>query len=182
MGTLMRFRGIGRPALLLAALATIVCDQVTKQIASTTLAGRPPLSYLGDTIRVVYAENQGGFLGLGAGLAPGLRAAIFTVGTGVMLLILIVVAMRRRVTGWPALGLVLFAAGGASNWFDRATGAAVVDFLNVGIGPLRTGVFNVADMAIMAGAAIFVLAEFRRGRENGKVNRQSGSTPTPADP
>ena len=27
----------------------------------------------------------------------------------------------------------------------------VVDFMNMGIGQLRTGIFNVADMAIMAG-------------------------------
>jgi signal peptidase II len=36
---------------------------------------------------------------------------------------------------------------------DRArNGGHVVDFLNVGVGPLRTGVFNVADVAIVAGA------------------------------
>jgi signal peptidase II len=31
-----------------------------------------------------------------------------------------------------------------------------VDFLNVGIGPLRTGIFNVADMAIMLGVALLI--------------------------
>jgi lipoprotein signal peptidase len=30
--------------------------------------------------------------------------------------------------------------------------------MNVGIGWLRTGVFNVADVAIMAGAALLVIA------------------------
>jgi signal peptidase II len=33
----------------------------------------------------------------------------------------------------------------------------VTDFLNVGIGPLRTGIFNLADMAILAGALLLVL-------------------------
>jgi signal peptidase II len=33
----------------------------------------------------------------------------------------------------------------------------VTDFLNVGIGPLRTGIFNLADMAIMAGALLLIL-------------------------
>ena len=32
----------------------------------------------------------------------------------------------------------------------------MVDFLNVGIGPLRTGIFNVADMAIMLGVALLI--------------------------
>ncbi len=33
----------------------------------------------------------------------------------------------------------------------------MIDFLNMGIGPLRTGIFNVADMAIMAGFALLIL-------------------------
>ena len=28
---------------------------------------------------------------------------------------------------------------------------SVIDFMNVGVGPLRTGIFNVADMAILLG-------------------------------
>jgi signal peptidase II len=34
-----------------------------------------------------------------------------------------------------------------------------VDFLNVGIGSLRTGIFNVADMAIMAGVIIWAFSD-----------------------
>ena len=30
--------------------------------------------------------------------------------------------------------------------------------MNVGVGPLRTGIFNIADMAILAGVAIFMFA------------------------
>ena len=37
----------------------------------------------------------------------------------------------------------------------------VIDFMNVGIGSLRTGIFNVADMAIMLGAGILVLEGWR---------------------
>jgi signal peptidase II len=37
----------------------------------------------------------------------------------------------------------------------------VIDFLNVGIGGLRTGIFNVADVAIMVGVALFLFAESR---------------------
>jgi signal peptidase II len=34
-----------------------------------------------------------------------------------------------------------------------------VDFLNVGIGPLRTGIFNVADMAIMTGVILWAFSD-----------------------
>ena len=32
------------------------------------------------------------------------------------------------------------------------------DFLNVGVGPLRTGIFNGADLAISTGVALLLLA------------------------
>ena len=81
-----------------------------------------------------------------------------------MLVAMAVFAMRRRQDRWVTIGLTLFVAGGASNLVDRIAQGSVVDFLNVGIGPLRTGVFNVADMAILLGAGIFVVNEMRKRR------------------
>ena len=52
-------------------------------------------------------------------------------------------------------------AGGASNLADRIIYGMVIDFMNVGIGPLRTGIFNVADMAIMLGAGVLALEGYR---------------------
>ena len=158
----MARRWAGKIVLLLAVVGTIGCDRVTKHVAATTLAHSPNRSYLGDTVRIGYVENQGGFLSVGADLAPAMRAAVFTVATGAMLLVLIVVAVRRRLSGWPALGLALFVAGGTSNWIDRITQGRVIDFLNVGVGPVRTGVFNVADLAIMVGAVAFAWGELSR--------------------
>ena len=64
-----------------------------------------------------------------------------------------------RVSGWRLVGLTLFLAGGASNWFDRATRGSVVDFISVGLGPVRTGIFNVADVAILLGVALVMIEE-----------------------
>jgi len=155
-------RAVHRLALIGAVVGTIGCDHVTKQLASNSLAGRPTQSFLADTIRLRYLENTGAFLSLGERLSPGTRTALFTVATGLMLVGLGIVTFRRRRDGWTALGLTLFVSGGLSNWIDRAISGRVVDFLNVGVGPIRTGVFNVADMAIMAGAAIFMIGEIRK--------------------
>jgi signal peptidase II len=38
----------------------------------------------------------------------------------------------------------------------------VIDFMNVGIGSWRTGIFNVADVAIMIGACVFLVMEVRQ--------------------
>ena len=150
-------RSISTQLLLVVVLAgTISCDRVTKRIAAATLAGGPTRSLLADTVRLDYAENTGGFLSLGSDLPAAGRAAVFVVTTGAMLCLAAFVVVRERIHGWALLGATLFIAGGISNWIDRAVHGRVVDFLNFGIGPVRTGVFNVADMAIMAGLALLI--------------------------
>lgn len=65
-----------RLILALALLTCCVgCDQATKKIATATLCGKPPQSYFLNlnTFRLEYALNPGGFLSLGANLAPHLR-------------------------------------------------------------------------------------------------------------
>jgi signal peptidase II len=116
---------------------------------------------LADTIRLEYVENTGGFLGLGGDLPAAWRTALFTVFTGVALSGMVVVAVRSRWRGWLLIGTSLVVTGGASNWIDRVVHGRVIDFLNLGVGPLRTGVFNVADVAIMVGAALLLLAGAR---------------------
>jgi signal peptidase II len=153
-----------RLVLLIAIGATIGCDRVTKHVAATTLSDASSRSFLADTFRLEYVENTGAFLGLGADWPLPVRTAVFAVGNGLLLLAVGVVAMRSR---WPRrslVGVAIFIAGGASNLLDRITYGVVIDFMNVGIGPLRTGIFNVADMAIMLGAGICVLEGYRSAR------------------
>jgi signal peptidase II len=145
-----------RLALLAVVVATIGCDQVAKHVASTHLAGGPPQSYLGGAFRLEYAENTGGFLSLGAELPEWARVTIFSVGNGILLVGCLVAGFTRRWRRLALLGLCLLFAGGLSNLVDRLLHGRVVDFLFVGIGPARTGIFNVADMAIMLGIALIV--------------------------
>ena len=147
-----------RVLVLLACLATVGCDRVTKHAAATLLADSQERSFLGDTVRLSYAENTGGFLSLGADLPVERRLIVFTVVTGLLLVGLAAAAIHGRWQGVRLLGAALIVSGGASNWIDRVIVGSVVDFLNVGIGPVRTGIFNVADVAIMAGVVLLVLA------------------------
>lgn len=153
---------LGFRLLLLAAIVTtIACDRATKQAASETLAGMPGRSFLADTVRLEYVENSGAFLGLGAEWPAPVRTALFTIGNALLLLAVSVMAARSQ---WPAaavLGTALLVAGGASNIVDRIAYGRVIDFMNVGLGPLRTGIFNVADMAIMLGACLVTFAAYR---------------------
>lgn len=52
----------------------------------------------------------------------------------------------------------MIVGGGLANWLDRMLhDGAVTDFVSLGLGPLRTGIFNVADVAIVAGLLLLVL-------------------------
>lgn len=156
-----------RLLLVIAIGATIGCDRVTKQIAETKLAGMPRQSFLADTVRLEYAENTGAFLGLGAEWPPAVRTALFGIGNGVLLLAMTALAIRRR---WPTLalfGLAFFIAGGSSNLIDRLTRGSVIDFMNIGLGPLRTGIFNVADVALMIGMVLVIVASYHDDAEAG---------------
>jgi signal peptidase II len=142
------------------------CDQMTKEIARTTLADAGMLRFFGDTLRIQYTENTGGFLSLGATIPDALRFWIFTAAAGAVLLVLLLYLIRaNRLSRADTTAFSLVLAGGLGNLLDRIfNNGQVVDFLNVGIGPLRTGIFNVADVAITAGCCWLVCLAFTRSR------------------
>lgn len=141
----------------------IGCDQATKHVATRSLRGEPARSYLGDTLRLQYVQNAGGFLGLGGRLSPDARFWLFTIVNTAFLAAVAYVLVSRWSMHWSKfLLLLLLLAGGIGNLIDRVVqGGVVTDFLNLGIGPLRTGVFNVADVAV-TGSAIALLVVLRR--------------------
>jgi signal peptidase II len=163
----MKTSRLTRLGLLLAVLVSCVgCDQVTKSIAARQLAALPRQSYLGDTVRLEFALNPGAFLGMGGSLGSGARFWGLTVINGALLAILAYVLITRWSMppgNFAAWALIL--AGGIGNLIDRVgQHGLVTDFLNVGIGPLRTGIFNVADMAVTVGFTLFVFVWWREER------------------
>lgn len=141
----------------------VIFDQITKLIATWHLPPGRVYSFLGDLFRLQYAENTGAFLSLGSSLPEPWRQLIFTMIVGVFVVGLVVyILLSPAVTGRALWALTLVAAGGIGNLIDRVMNdGRVVDFLNVGIGWLRTGIFNIADMAITAGALILLWESFQ---------------------
>jgi signal peptidase II len=140
-------------------VGTIGCDRLTKRLATDALAGAAPRSFLADTVRLEYAENRGGFLSLGEHLPAPVRQGVFVGATGLLLLLLAGAAVRLPRGGFTSAGLALFLAGGVSNWADRLADGHVVDFIVLRAGPLHTGIFNVADVAITVGVILLIRAE-----------------------
>jgi signal peptidase II len=144
--------------------ACIGCDQVTKSIARQSLPKSEAISFLNDMFRLQYTENSGAFLSLGANLQADLRYWFFTVSLGLFLAgILVFLITTKQTSSALIIGLSLILAGGVGNLIDRIVNEGrVIDFMNLGIGSLRTGVFNVADIAISIGAVWLLVHSFKQ--------------------
>ena len=149
--------------ILVIVCVCVGCDQATKFIAKQHLAATPPIDLMNGMVVLHYVENQGSFLGLGARLSDTVRFWLFIVLAALMVAGMLGFALtvpELNVVGITGAALVI--GGGVGNLIDRIThNGAVVDFLNVGIGKLRTGIFNLADMAIMAGIGLLLLAVYK---------------------
>ncbi len=146
--------------IILVSLACAGCDQGTKLLASTYLPKYEMTSYFNDTVRIGYVENTGAFLGLGSSLPENIRFSLFTVLAGLFLIgLFIYLVYGSSLNLITVIGFSLLLSGGGSNLYDRIVNdGAVIDFLNIGIGVVRTGIFNVADMAIMLGGVLLFVA------------------------
>jgi len=148
--------------IVLTLTVCVGCDWKTKSLAETHLRGREPLSFLAGTIRLDYTENPGGFLGLGDSLPGELRTALFTYGCTAGVAAILIYLFLTRLSALQVLALSLISAGGIGNLIDRFSWGYVRDFLNVGLGSTaRTGIFNVADVAMMAGCVLVLVASRR---------------------
>lgn len=157
-------KGSVRSGLLALALVFCVgCDQAAKAIARDALASSPPVSFFGGAVRFEYAENPGAFLSLGAELPPQIRFLLGVVFVALTLAALLVFMLRSTtLSPGQKVGLALVVGGGFGNLIDRvANDGHVIDFVSVGIGSLRTGIFNVADMAITAGVLVMLVSGWR---------------------
>ncbi len=143
------------------------CDQAAKQVAEATLSGRGAIGLLGDTLRFELVHNPGAFLSLGALFPEAVRHVLFVVIGPLGLGLLLTFSLRGGLLARPAalVGLALIAGGGLGNWLDRVLQAGnVTDFVSFGIGPLRTGIFNAADVFIVIGCGLLLFRPATRSR------------------
>jgi signal peptidase II len=158
--------------LLFVLFATVGCDQATKAAARTHLAGENALSFLNGVFYLHYAENPGAFLSLGASLTPEAQYWIFVVMVSAILLGLAIYLARAALREQDRLplsvlvALSLFLGGGVGNLIDRLLyDGRVADFMVIRLGWASTGVFNVADMALMLALGLVVFSTWHHERE-----------------
>jgi signal peptidase II len=150
---------ISRVAVIVLVLSSCVgCDQITKSIVRAHLPEGKSILLLDGTVRLQHAENPGAFLSLGQSLAEPMRRVLFTVGGAFLVGIALLWTLSVQSTGvLQTIGAALISGGGLGNLIDRIVQGHVTDFLNVGVGGLRTGIFNCADVALMLGIVLVAL-------------------------
>lgn len=156
-------------AFVVTLLGCVGCDQSTKTAARAYLPRNEVVSFAGEIFILQYAENKGAFLGVGAALPEGARELVFKVGVSAVVVCILCVVLFGSVLSHPVtIALSLLASGGLGNLIDRlAHGGYVVDFLNIGVAGFRTGIFNIADVAILAGACILFRSSLKQEAGNG---------------
>lgn len=136
----------------------VALDRITKILAERNLPGNP-VEVIPGVLDFRYTTNPGGAFGLFDGI-PWLFVAV-----SIGVVVLIIVASRRLPTFPSAIGLGLVLGGALGNLIDRATrgpgfSGEVVDFIDFQVWPI----FNLADPAIVIGAAVLLISSIRRER------------------
>ncbi len=148
----MRFR-FSNPYWLWLSLLVILLDQVTKQLILRHLSWYEVVPVT-NNLNITYVKNTGAAFSSFAHLPPW-----FFVSLGVGVSIGIMIWLRRNPFGQQlvAVAMCLIMGGALGNVIDRVRHGFVVDFVDFHIGQWHYAAFNVADMAISAGAALLIL-------------------------
>lgn len=141
------------PYWLWLSLLVVVLDQVTKQLILNNLQLYDVIPVI-NNFNIIYARNTGAAFSSFSHLPPW---AFVVLGAGVS--IGIMVWLRRNLFGQQlvAVAMCLILGGALGNVIDRVRHGFVVDFVDIYIGQWHYAAFNVADMAISAGAALLIL-------------------------
>ncbi|WP_431771865.1 signal peptidase II [Streptomyces cucumeris] len=170
----------GRILFPVTVLLVIAADQVTKALALAAWGGRPGPQAAFGPFHALVVHNAGVAFGLGHGrpvlitliTLAGAAATLAAAGAG----------LRARNRG-AALGLGLIAGGAIGNGADRALRppgplrGAVIDWITVAA---RGPVFNLADVALVAGTVLTTVALLRgTARERAEARAAAGSAAVP---
>jgi signal peptidase II len=136
----------------LAALI-VVADQVTKAWLVSFLSPGESVSVVGDWIRLVHSQNNGGLFGLLRG-----QALIFGFISLIVVGLIVLYHGRANPSRYLSITLGLLLGGAVGNLIDRFRLGYVVDFVDAGIGGLRWYTFNVADTGISFALVLLLAA------------------------
>jgi len=137
-------------------LLVVITDQLSKFLAEKFLVYHQSVEII-PSLNFTLAYNTGAAFSFlhQAGGWQNTFFIIVTVILSVVLLVMLYKTPRNQVQLGSSLWLVL--GGGLGNLIDRIRIQKVVDFIDFYVGQWHFATFNVADMAITAGAFLLIL-------------------------
>jgi len=139
------------------ALAVFLVDQVSKRLILGSLRPGESIPAVPGVLRISYTRNDGGAFGILGG-----QSELLLIGSAVAVAVVLWMLLQGPPTRATASGCGLILGGAAGNLLDRLTAGNVVDFLDLEFWPLQEWpVFNAADVAIVLGVAVLLLATLR---------------------
>ncbi|MEO6166027.1 MAG: signal peptidase II [Chitinophagales bacterium] len=144
--------------LLVIVVANIGCDQLSKNAVRKNISAGETIELLNNHLVLMNVENTGAFLSLGDSLATPLRILLLSVLPLLALmagLLFVVINQRQSILFLVALSFII--GGGIGNIIDRMLYGSVTDFLFLHFSIFKTGIFNLADVSIMAGVGFIVV-------------------------
>jgi signal peptidase II len=164
----MKTKKLLRAVIILFVLAfNIGCDQVSKSIVRKKLYIYDPIGYWHNHFTFIRTENTGAFLSLGDSLPGPLKMILFNILPLLAVVFgLVYILIKTNISRFSLLGIIMIIGGGIGNIYDRILYGSVTDFMHISFSFFQTGVFNVADMSIMAGTfMILIHAWFSKKKE-----------------
>lgn len=148
-----------RTGLIFLVLVTSVgCDQISKRMVRQSVDFHEQINIIPDFLTLTKVENTGAFLSLGDGLPPTPKLILLVGLPSLMLMFaFLYLFTNRHLSIIKAVSMACIVGGGVGNIYDRVIHGSVTDFLHLDFRIFETGVFNLADVSIMTGAAIILL-------------------------
>ena len=148
---------------LIVLLCNFLIDRITKIIAIDFLKGKETISLFYNTIVFKYTENTGAFLSVGSDFPDGLKYIVFIILPVIICLYGLYYCAFKLTDKKMVIIIVSIIGGGLGNLVDRLfNDFRVVDFINFGIGTLRTGILNVADMSVTFGVIFLAIYSLKK--------------------
>jgi len=148
---------------IIVLLSNLILDRITKLIAVHYLKGEEIISLFYNTVLLKYTENTGAFLSIGSHWPDSLKYLALIILPVIICLYGLYYCAFRLTDKKMVIMLVTIIGGGLGNLIDRLNNDfRVVDFINFGIGTVRTGILNVADMSVTFGVIFLAIYSLQK--------------------
>jgi lipoprotein signal peptidase len=156
-----------RLAHFLLALLVVLLDRWTKHLVATRIAMYTHIQIIPGFFRLTHTENTGAAFSLFADSPSHWKTVLLIAFSATAVVVVAGLLWRQgHALSLTGIALSLILGGAVGNLWDRVANGRVVDFLLFYVGKYEWPVFNLADSAIVVGAALLVIEIlFSRPRE-----------------